>query len=75
MMEISLSSMKLKGVFLVDNNGEKNSFAGKDSYPLQANLGKNTDLTDALIDCVLDQLEADPGLAISELKQELTGLA
>ena len=45
-----------KGEFLIDNNGEKNGFAGKDADLLLANLGGNTELTDALIDDVLDEL-------------------
>ena len=64
-----------KGELLIDLNGEENGFAGKDTDPLLANLGKNTELTDALIDDVLDELEADPSLAMSESKKQLTSLA
>ena len=64
-----------KGELLIDSNGEKNGFAGKDADPLLANLGKNTELTDALIDDVLDDLEAEPSLAIAESKKELKNLA
>ena len=64
-----------KGELLIDSNGEENGFAGKDADPLLAKLGKNTELTDALIDDVLDELEADPSLAIAESKKELKSLA
>ena len=43
--------------------------------PLIANLGKEAKLTDILIDEVLDDLEADPSLAIAESKKELKSLA
>ena len=64
-----------KAVLLIDLNSDENGFAGKDTDPLLANLGKNTELTDALIDDVLGDLEADPSLAMSESKKELTSLA
>ena len=64
-----------KGELLVDSNGKENGFAGKDADPLLANLGKNTELTDALIDDVINELEADPSLAIAESKKELKSLA
>ena len=59
----------------IDLNGEGHGFAGKDTDPLLANLGKNTEFTDALIDDVLDDLEAEPSLAIAESKKELKNLA
>ena len=43
--------------------------------PLIANLGKEAKLTDILINEVLDDLEADPSLAIAESKKELKSLA
>ena len=58
-----------KGDFLFNNIGEINGFDGKDADLLLANLGKNTELTDALFDDVLDELEADTSLAISESKK------
>ena len=60
---------------LIDMNGKENGFAGKDADPLLANLGKNTELTDALIDDVLYELNADPSLAIAGSKTELKSLA
>ena len=62
-------------MFLVDNNGEEHGFAGKDADPLLANLGINIELADALIDDVLDELEANPSLAISESIKELISSA
>ncbi len=64
-----------KGELLIDSNGKENGFTGEDADPLLANLGKNTELTDALIDDVLDELEADPSLAIAESNKELKSLA
>lgn len=64
-----------KGKLLIDSNGEEKGFAEKDADPLLADLGKDTELTDALIDDVLDELEADPSLAIAESKKELKSLA
>ena len=64
-----------KGELLIDSYGEENGIAGQGADLLLANLGKNTELTDALIDDVLDELEADPSLAISKSKMELTSLA
>ena len=64
-----------KGELLLDDNGKDKGFADKDTDPLIANLGKKTELTDTLIDEVLDDLEADPSLAIAESKKELKSLA
>ena len=64
-----------QGELLLDNNGKDKGFGDKDTDSLIANLGKKTELTDALIDDVLDDLEADPSLAIAESKKELKSLA
>lgn len=64
-----------KGELLLDDNGKDKGFAGKDTDPLIANLGKKTELTDALMADVFDDLEADPSLAIAESKKQLKSLA
>ena len=64
-----------KGELLLDNNGTNKGFAGKGDDPLIANVGKKTELTDALIDDVIDDLEADPSLAVAESRKELKRLA
>ena len=63
------------GKLLLDNNGTKKGFAARGDDPLIADIGRKTELTDQLIDDVLDDLEADPSLAVADTRKELRSLA
>lgn len=64
-----------KGELLIDSNGSEKGLAEKGTDPLIASLGKSTELTDKLVDQVIEDLEADPTLAIADSKKELKQLA
>jgi len=64
-----------KGELLIDSNGSEKGLAEKGTDPLIASLGKSTELTDELVDQVIEDLETDPTLAIADSKKELKQLA
>ena len=62
---------KPKGEFYVDDNDDSKGLASKGDDPLLAKVDRNTELTQTVIDDIVDDLKKGPELAVVDSKKDL----